>query len=52
MRFIDLSPRKKYLKLKWNVSSLSIKKPSKFRKLPKVKYLHLNIGNAKEVKNI
>ena len=50
--FIGYHLAKKCLKLKWNVSSLSIKKPSKFRKLPKVKYLHLNIGNAKEVRKL
>ena len=48
--FIGYHLAKKCLKLNWNVTSLSLKKPSKLRKLAKVKYFYCDIGVAKELK--
>lgn len=37
------------LKRKWNVSSISLNKPKKIRKLKRVKYLIIDISNKKEL---
>ena len=40
------------LKLKWNVSSISTKKPLKFRKIKSVKYYFIDISKKKSLLNI
>ena len=40
------------LKLKWNVSSISTKKPLKFRKIKSVKYYFMDISKKKSLFNI
>lgn len=50
--FIGYHLAKACLKLNWNVTSLSIKKPSKLRKLIKVKYFNCNIGKANQIKKL
>ena len=50
--FIGYHLAKACLKLNWNVTSLSIKKPSKLRKLIKVKYFYCNIGKANQIKKL
>ena len=47
--FIGYSLLKRLLKLKQNVTSLSVSKPSKLRKLSKVKYLLGNIKRFNEI---
>ena len=47
--FIGYHIAKSCLKLKWDVSSISLNKPKKIRKLKKVKYLIINISNKKEL---
>ena len=50
--FIGYHFAKACLKLNWNVTSLSLKKPSKQRKLLKVKYFYCNISKANEIKKL
>ena len=48
--FIGYHLAKKCLELNWSVTSLSSKKPKRFRKLKKVKYLICDISNQKSLK--
>ncbi len=48
--FIGYHLAKKCLKLSWTVTSLSSKKPKRFRKLKNVKYLICDISNQKSLK--
>ncbi len=48
--FIGYHLAKKCLELNWSVTSLSTKRPKKYRKLKKVKYLICDISNKKKLK--
>ena len=48
--FIGYHLAKKCLELNWSVTSLSSKKPKRFRKLKKVKYLICDISDQKSLK--
>ena len=48
--FIGYHLAKKCLELNWSVTSLSTKRPKKYRKLKKVKYLICDISNKKKIK--
>lgn len=50
--FIGYHLAKKFLKLKWKVTSISTQKPKKIRKLKKVKYLICDISNKKKLSKI
>ena len=50
--FIGYHLAKSCLRLKWNVSSVSLNKPKKIRRLNGVKYLILDISNKKNLKKI
>ena len=50
--FIGYHLAKKCLKLKWQVTSVSTKKPLKLRKLVNVKYLYFDVSNKKKIKKI
>tara|TARA_Y100000590_G_C15700355_1_gene1006524 strand:+ start:51 stop:971 length:921 start_codon:yes stop_codon:yes gene_type:complete len=47
--FIGYHLAKKSLKIGWNVTSVSTKRPKKIRNLPKVKYLYCDITNKKSL---
>ena len=49
--FLGYHIAKKCLKKKWNVTSVSTKKPKKIRYLSKVKYLILDITKKKLIKS-
>ena len=48
--FIGYHLAKRCLKLSWSVTSLSTKKPKKYRKLKKVKYLICDISNKRKLR--
>ena len=50
--FIGYHLAKKFLKLKWKVTSVSTKKPKKIRKLKKVNYLICDISDKKKLSKI
>lgn len=50
--FIGYHLAKSCLSLKWNVTSISLNKPKKYRKLKGVKYLIIDISNKKNFKKI